>query len=1739
MPTSVSRVISNYLYGSNQPPENFTGESLIRDSSEITEIDINAVDHMANEGRFATGATSEIVFEFFEADSTTLAALFDTYSGGSDELRFSKNEWAQDVLGLSFFGIAIDHKDYRDGNDDFAERVYIFGNQTYAIADEAEFVIDRNTAQDGTVSYERRIDNFAVVPWNNPNPANAENFDLESSDFTTELTSAVSEAAIDPSGIGRRVNFNFTDTDDVARLTYFEADYISDRADDSANKSLFELSPAKAIALAFGAADIFDAAFSSGVTRTLDEDGRPIIYGTNANDEFEGTVTPNGVSISDPSVKTFDTYLYQFLPNGLVYVGGAGGDTFRLAPREEIVYGGSDDDVVIASAGSDILFGGMDNDTLRYDAGFGNLEVSIAAPASGDARTVFAVAAGSSWTDLVTEFESITLSGLDERLIINDAAVVTALESEGITISGEAGIDTLDFSGANSANTIELEPDAGPFIGFENIIGSAFDDVMNGSNPSDTASVVTVSMSSDTNASNGSNTLEGGAGDDQIDGLGGEDVLRGMAGEDVINGGPPVGANGNEAADRIEGGSGNDVISIHAGEAYGQGDDDLIAIFGDVADGPDGEDDPAVRAFGGSGNDTLDARGSSGSHILSGGSGSDTLYGNGNSVLSGGSGADEFYMTAGDTILEAEAHDKLFYNGVEILDDGNDILWGWEIGPRFGRAYIPIQQNGEGLRSEDNPFVRRALDEDIAIVFEITGLDADFNGTADGVIHKLHIFENVQFDEIGTFGVPPLDQQFRLRDAVATIEDWRPGDFGLFPTGLVNTTHDGPMANSLDLQERLTLDGTYYPLGGIDNGPARFLSKEAKEAEATQEKLTEELSDEWLSVSGDNSGASGTEAPDYFFGDGPSTSGGGGSDQFVLNASANVASGGADGDLMVGLDGNDTLGGDGGNDQIYGNSAPGAALFSPFVGFGDAPTVPELPDIPFDPPADDYERGYNDGFFAGFTGEGDPPGEPGELGEPGGELDELPDIPPDELEDPDGPLPDLPGNDYEFGYFDGYADGQEAAQGGEEEPEPPLASDDDNLFGGAGDDTIYGGRGADLIEGNEDDDLLFGEVGDDTLLGDEGTDTLEGGDGNDSLSGGEGADEVSGGAGNDTVSGDAGDDVVSGNQGNDEVSGGAGADTVSGGSGNDLILGGEGDDSIDAASGDDSIYGGLGDDSIRGGVGDDTYFYARGDGSDSILDTGPFAYLNTDRIVFTDIASTEVQYRQDGDDFIILLSDGARITSVSQFRLGNADIEFIDFADNVTVEISEGIVEEAVVSSETTDFDDGRVLETTFVDGVKTTATMTDVDNAYAWESYTDTFDLDGNRTSRDTTYDDGRQAQNAYVDGVLASSLVTDVADSFVWNTVDRDYDANGVQTRQTNTYDDGRVLETTYVNGVRASAVMTDPTNAYLWTSYTDSFDANGDLLLRTITYDDGRVTETTSSGGLTTSSLITDIDNAYAWDTIERGYDAEGMQISQINTYDDGRVLNNDLIDGVRSTGAMTDVADAYAWASYNDTFDGEGALVTRSMVYDDGRIAETAYIAGVREENSITDAGDAYVWSSVERLYDLAGSQVAQVTTYDDGRVLEATFVDGVQTTASMTDPADVYAWASYVDTFDATGARISRNTTYDDGRETLNSYVGEGLVSSFTTDVADQFVWETVEKTYDAGNVLTEQTTDYDNGRLLETIYVNGIRSTATMTDVDDVYTWSNYVDTFDTNGDLATRLMTFDDGREVFTDYLA
>lgn len=94
----------------------------------------------------------------------------------------------------------------------------------------------------------------------------------------------------------------------------------------------------------------------------------------------------------------------------------------------------------------------------------------------------------------------------------------------------------------------------------------------------------------------------------------------------------------------------------------------------------------------------------------------------------------------------------------------------------------------------------------------------------------------------------------------------------------------------------------------------------------------------------------------------------------------------------------------------------------------------------------------------------------------------------------------------------------------------------------------------------------------------------------------------------DGLSGLGGDDTLSGGKGTDVLLGGAGADTLIGDFDTTTHVNG-----VNMATGEaDIVMGGQGDDRLEGGQGDDIYFFARGDGQDTIFDD--YNYWGTQKV---------------------------------------------------------------------------------------------------------------------------------------------------------------------------------------------------------------------------------------------------------------------------------------------------------------------------------------------------------------------------------------------------------------------------------------------------------------------------------------------------------------------------------------------
>ncbi len=689
----------------------------------------------------------------------------------------------------------------------------------------------------------------------------------------------------------------------------------------------------------------------------------------------------------------------------------------------------------------------------------------------------------------------------------------------------------------------------------------------------------------------GDDKLYGGAGNDELDGSWGDDKLYGGAGNDELD--------GSWGDDKLYGNEGNDELDGNWGDDKlygGAGDDELDGSLGDdELYGGDGDDE----LYGGVGDDELDGSwgddklyGGAGDDELDGSWGDDELYGNeGDDELDGNHGDDELYGGAGDDELDGSHGDDELYGGA-----GDD-----ELGGSHGddELYGGVGDDElDGSHGDDELYGGAGDDE----LYGSHGDDELFGGSGDDTyIYSFYYFgggqDTIQDSSSQSVSAGGIDT-LHFSSAGISVYDImlnRSGD------DMVVTLRDSVgsitiagWANPNNRIEFLSFaDGTRLEINHIENN--------------TSHELIKSNGRDWLV---------GTDQGD-FLSVGNVKGIGNGQDSY----SEVIVLGGGGDDIIIGVEGDDTMFGGSGRDQMFG-------------GGGNDELV---------------GRDGDDRLYGGR----------------GRDL----------LRGDDG-------NDTLYGQ-----DGN------------------DHLSGGEGDDVLIGGRGNDGMYGRSGDDTYVYRRGDgiDSIVDwgrdaegrpNGGVDTLRFGPDialedlyfaapsgswrlfvgirdldNPNRMLGDLQDKLSIGGWKDAAlrienfefgsglvldmsevtnysSGYSDDDTLDGTVGVDVLSGGGGDDVLTGFSGNDILIGGSGDDVIKGGAGDDDLFGGRGDDKLEGGDGDDVYFFKRGDGHETLEDSGSGA-IGTDetnpggdRLLFgADIAIEDLILQRSGDDLMVYLRD--------------------------------------------------------------------------------------------------------------------------------------------------------------------------------------------------------------------------------------------------------------------------------------------------------------------------------------------------------------------------------------------------------------------------------------------------------------------------------------------------------------------
>jgi Ca2+-binding RTX toxin-like protein len=327
-----------------------------------------------------------------------------------------------------------------------------------------------------------------------------------------------------------------------------------------------------------------------------------------------------------------------------------------------------------AIGGGDTIEGGADDD-LMYGQ-FGDDTYVFSGGALGNDRVI---EAGETDCDLPNDLrDRLDFSGFVQAIDID--------------------LGTTDRQLFASGTTVNLKLTLSSSTGLEGVLGSAFDDDIDG-NSRDNFLYGLVG-NDEIEGEDGDDLLEGGLGNDclyggdgndRLYGGDGDDALYGGAGDDVLEGGVGIDRlygdsgddllDGGAGNDRIEGGSGHDlltfagattgaVVTLTSGgngtAKDGQGGTDILrtsiegAIGTDWADTLTGNDEcNEFRGMGGS--DLIDGKG--GDDVLLGGAGNDRILGDrGNDYIEGGAGDDVIDAGRDDDVVvwhEGEGNDTI------------------------------------------------------------------------------------------------------------------------------------------------------------------------------------------------------------------------------------------------------------------------------------------------------------------------------------------------------------------------------------------------------------------------------------------------------------------------------------------------------------------------------------------------------------------------------------------------------------------------------------------------------------------------------------------------------------------------------------------------------------------------------------------------------------------------------------------------------------------------------------------------------------------------------------------------------------------------------------------------------------------------------------------------------------------------------------------------------------------------
>lgn len=302
--SAASDITNKFLYGQSSTPADKVDDTWIRPTTvaePVFNVDVNSF-MSSGGGRFALGAQFDFIQDFFTEPVSRFTSNPNFHYGQA----MSKVFVAETIFGLGEYDWDMHQYNFSDGSD-YAERVYIYNSMSFLVDNRADFIIEANGS--------RRIEEFAIVPRDDADVP--ENFDFVGDGAFTQIANGELGDIVDPSKIGRTVNINFTGQAETS--TYDSQDFIND----SVLKNSF--GGFHSATLNAGIADLAENLWNSGVTKFLDSENRPIVYGTTGNNDLDEGDIQGSTWADINGVPTIDDLEYG--NNGVVLIGGKGNDT--------------------------------------------------------------------------------------------------------------------------------------------------------------------------------------------------------------------------------------------------------------------------------------------------------------------------------------------------------------------------------------------------------------------------------------------------------------------------------------------------------------------------------------------------------------------------------------------------------------------------------------------------------------------------------------------------------------------------------------------------------------------------------------------------------------------------------------------------------------------------------------------------------------------------------------------------------------------------------------------------------------------------------------------------------------------------------------------------------------------------------------------------------------------------------------------------------------------------------------------------------------------------------------------------------------------------------------------------------------------------------------------------------------------------------------------------------------------